>query len=178
MKALLYCCKNKPYINKYGDDITDYPDYVFANEGINGRIVAECDYEVEEIIKKHSEYFKYCYITESLNEWELMYKSLLDGEMMNDYLRGNKGYAIHIKNLHIFDEPKELSEYYNRVPMMYGNMRSITSAPQNMRYVEDYFGHKYVLISIRPEWLCKILNGKKTIEVRKKVLKEMIKYGK
>lgn len=32
----------------------------------------------------------------------------------------------------------------------------------------------YILISIRPEWLCKILNGEKTIEVRKKVLKEML----
>ena len=32
-----------------------------------------------------------------------------------------------------------------------------------------------ILISIRPEWLCKILNGEKTIEVRKKVLKEMLK---
>jgi len=34
---------------------------------------------------------------------------------------------------------------------------------------------KKVLISIRPEWLCKILNSEKTIEVRKKVLKEMMR---
>ena len=31
-----------------------------------------------------------------------------------------------------------------------------------------------ILISITPEWLCKILNGEKTIEVRKKVLKRML----
>ena len=40
----------------------------------------------------------------------------------------------------------------------------------------DYFGDddKKVLISIRPEWLCKILNGEKTVEVRKVILKEML----
>lgn len=32
----------------------------------------------------------------------------------------------------------------------------------------------YILISIHPEWLCKILNGEETIEIRKKVLKEML----
>jgi hypothetical protein len=38
-------------------------------------------------------------------------------------------------------------------------------------------GAPYILISIKPEHLCKILNGEKTIEVRKKILnslKEML----
>ena len=43
-----------------------------------------------------------------------------------------------------------------------------------MMRVYDRFGNKYILISVRPKWLCKILNGEKTIEVRKKVLKEML----
>ena len=30
-----------------------------------------------------------------------------------------------------------------------------------------------ILLSVKPEWLVKILNGEKTIEVRKKVLKEL-----
>ena len=58
-------------------------------------------------------------------------------------------------------------------------------APQNMRrcYSTLYSNieadmpirtDSYILISIRPEWLCKILNREKTIEVRKKVLKEML----
>ena len=38
-----------------------------------------------------------------------------------------------------------------------------------------YKKEKYILISIKSEWVCKILNGEKTIEVRKRVLKEMIK---
>ena len=56
----------------------------------------------------------------------------------------------------------------------------VARAPQNMMYVYTSFElpeiveTKYVLISIRPEWLCKILNREKTIEVRRKVLKEML----
>jgi predicted transcriptional regulator len=100
--------------------------------------------------------------------------------------KGAYGYAIHIKNLHIFDEPKELQEYatIKRIPDewhigYYEKFESVERTPQNMQYVYDVnFGkpsEKKVLISIRPEWLCKILNGEKTIEVRRKVLKEMLK---
>ena len=37
-----------------------------------------------------------------------------------------------------------------------------------------YKGERYALISIQSKWLCKILNGEKTIEVRRKVLKRMV----
>jgi hypothetical protein len=61
----------------------------------------------------------------------------------------------------------------------YEKFESVERAPQNMQYVYDVNSdnpnEKKVLISIRPEWLCKILNGEKTIEVRRKVLKEMLK---
>ena len=33
---------------------------------------------------------------------------------------------------------------------------------------------KSILLSIKPEWLCKILNGEKTIEVRKKFPKDYV----
>ena len=48
-----------------------------------------------------------------------------------------------------------------------------TKAPQNMCNVYDRFGNRYILISIQPQHLAKILNGKKTIEVRKKILKSL-----
>ena len=185
MKLLLYCTKDKKQLVKW-------EKYMYGENGkndkfnsLNGKIVAECDFEIEKIIKKHYEYFKYCYITESLNEWKLMYKSLLDGVMMDNYLQGNNGYAIHIKNLHIFDEPKELNEFYYRTiekrefeDMPYDELiyKTVTKAPQNMMYVYDELQeHEYILISIRPKWLCKILNNEKTIEVRKKVLNKMLK---
>lgn len=54
----------------------------------------------------------------------------------------------------------------------------LKKAPQNMCYCYDQDKkNQYVLISIRPEWVAKILNGKKTIEVRRQVvnaLRELI----
>ena len=55
------------------------------------------------------------------------------------------------------------------------SMKPICYAPQNMMRCIDAYDNQYILISIRPEYLVKILNKEKTIEVRKKVLKEMIK---
>lgn len=119
---------------------------------------------------------------------EVLDKSCLTDREMYVYLKGKKGYAIHIKNLHIFDEPKELSEYYSQGQAdwieeteLYRLKNGITTSPQNMCYAYKYSYsknklEKYILISIKPQWLCKILNlnGEKTIEVRKKVLKEML----
>jgi len=213
MKLLLYCTKAKPMLRVAREDLFKHQDRArcYRQEDIkyftqyvsedmyeaNGKIVAECDFEVEKIQNKltnnnsHLELF-----TNNLIEKELFEKSCLNRYEMFSYLKNNftkkdeiKGYAIHIKNLHIFDEPRELSEYmvYDK---SYDNMfgwafeeaekyKPLTKAPQNMMYVERddirYVYIKYVLISIKPEWLCKILNGEKTIEVRKKVLKEMIK---
>lgn len=75
---------------------------------------------------------------------------------------------------------KELNEYHSIKEFSKGTKYDIVKAPQNMMRVVDYkIGHIgneeiKVLISIRPKWISKILNGEKTIEVRKKVLKEMI----
>lgn len=35
-------------------------------------------------------------------------------------------------------------------------------------------GNKAILMSIQPQWVCKILNGEKTIEVRKKFPKDYV----
>lgn len=89
-------------------------------------------------------------------------KMCLSPQQLYDYVGlGNKFYALHVKKLKTFDS-KPLTYY------------GVNKAPQNMMRVYNSFGNKYILISIRPEWLCKILNGKKTIEVRRKVLKEML----
>ena len=208
MKLLLYCTKAKPYlIHESGcydsDDMCcDYNCFsvvdrqelynqdVPLDETYNGKIAAECDYEVEEIrygwypqniVLKGDHYYTY-YKTSKIEPKEFYKKSCLNWEQLNSYLNDydsqkfEGGYAIHIKNLHIFDEPRDLRDYSkNENPYNY-----IENAPQNMMYVYDVKSfnnfEKKVLISIRPEWLCKILNGDKTIEVRKKVLKEMLKY--
>lgn len=50
---------------------------------------------------------------------------------------------------------------------------ALKRAPQSWCYcfpsINDY--EKAVILSVRPKWLCKILNGEKTIEIRKSVFK-------
>lgn len=196
MKLLLYCTKSKPYITR-GNDGSVYLSCVIS-DGIkewhlNGKIVAECDFEVEEIEKVYGThhasfdengYFDdyYDYMTKTIDEDILLKRSCLNVEELETY---NPNYAIHIKNLHIFDEPRELN-FYMVYDKSYDNMfgwafeeeekyKPLTKAPQNMMKVCEWDVEDKILISIRPQWLCKILNGEKTIEVRKKVLRGMIK---
>ena len=200
LKLLLYCTKSKPYLLQgfakpfhtkdknnpfnYSWSLTDKQ----TSNTLNGKIIGECDYEIEEIDScpnyEDNERF---YLTHNCIYFNLLNESCLNETQLEDYLKGKKGYAIHIKNLHIFDTPRELSDYY--IPKH--PYKPITKAPQNMMYCRKvvktdvklgdkvfknaaYQINHYVLASIRPKWLCKILNGEKTIEVRKKVLKEML----
>ena len=198
MKLLLYCVKAKPYITR-GNDGSVYPSCVIS-DGIkewhlNGKIVAECDFEVEEIACSKIDYnlsyaidgtgqafydnskeYEPFYLGLNISNIELLRKSCLTNKEIYDYLKGKNGYAIHIKNLKIFDEPRKLYDclIHPKIESKYYGCEHLSKAPQNMMYVElDDIRH--ILISIRPEWLCKILNNEKTIEVRKKVLREMIK---
>ena len=195
MKLLLYCTKANKYERLVRDEHYGKPFYLCGAitenfESLNGKIVAECDYEVEEIFTQERGDYNCSspdYFTKTLSADELADKSCLTYDDIDDYLDFENGYAIHIKNLHIFDESKELSEYYSQGQVdwieeteLYRLKNGITTAPQNMRYAYKYSYskgklEKYILISIRPEWLCKILNREKTIEVRRKVLKEMLK---
>ena len=189
IKALLYCTKAKPWLAKmeYSKSDVDtgkiewFEEYgitrledelkLFQTSDIlNGKIVAECDFKVEKI-----NVIDGAFTTHTLNEKELLNKSCLTFHQMFDYFANtfNYGYAIHIKNLHIFDEPNELFYYDGKTKE--GVFYHLNKAPQNMMCAYDIDEIKYILISIRPEWLCKILNGEKTIEVRKKILKEMLK---
>ena len=133
-------------------------------------------------------------------DYELEQKSCLSFDKMNEYLNGTlnekSGYALHISNLKVFDKPKALSEYVYRT-CLYGNCSTckhyetancsamqfpIKKAPQNMMCAFECIGdggyinldevskEPYILISIQPQWLCKILNGEKDIEIRKQVL--------
>ena len=202
MKMLLYCTKSQPYIAHqdidYDCDDTccsfmgylpftrqELYDYdISLDNTLNGKIVAECDFEVEEI--KYVEYAdEWGYETKTCNEDDLINLSGLSSEKLFNYLKhcNQGGYAIHIKNLHIFPEPKELSDLY-KIEDIGGMLftHKLEKAPQNMQMISiNHWEYGFyepedlrVLISIHPEWLYKILNGEKTTEVRKKVLKEML----
>lgn len=205
-KVLLYCTKSTPYLVKddYSNEnkpvyFTHYKEPGSCGLPLNGKIVAECEVETEELQcacvpyrnKNNLGYEHYIdngvykvnwsskdsindnldgdgvvferndkYIDTMLKNDDLSKMCLLPQQLYDYVGLGNKFYALHVKKLKTFDS-KPLTDY------------GVNKAPQNMmRAYKD--GQTYILISIRPEWICKILNRKKTIEVRKKVLKEMI----
>lgn len=187
MKLLLYCTKSKPYLvygctNKYtmsyGYDTT-YSEEIKNNlEYFNGKIVAECDFEVEEITPSNLVNFEKESCVDRVSMLKYFKPNLIWNNKFEILLHAfgglTLGYATHIKNLHIFDEPKELSDYSKRIK---NDFQVLDKAPQNMMKCVSLFTTQvldYILISIHPEWLCKILNGEKTIEVRKKVLRGML----
>ncbi|MBO7692351.1 MAG: hypothetical protein J6T10_06920 [Methanobrevibacter sp.] len=162
MKLLLYCTKTKPYLVKEA-----FKGYMATNNlGIleeekerfifNGKIVAECDFKVEEICSEklnNGVGYEPIFYTETIDN--ISSKSCLTQFEIENYLgckvNGEKvGYAIHIKNLNIFDKPRELFNYCGKSKQ--NVFYHIENAPQNMMYCYGKnTGEKYVLISIRPE---------------------------
>lgn len=199
-KALLYATKEMPYLLHMPKDDEEFKKGIefsltsgkefkeagldINNYKLNGKVVAECDYEVEEIdTMALSEHIYDDYYNDNIDR--ISKGSCLTCEQMSEYLGttwDSKGFAIHIKNLHIFDEPKELSDYY-KIEDCGGMLftKPLTKAPQNMMRVSvnhwDFMTYNpddiRVLISIRSPWMCLILNQIKDIEVRKSVLNIM-----
>ena len=185
MKLLLYCTKSKPYMtiaDVMHNDQNFHTEYATLfnyskedavrcfGELYNGKVVAECDFEVEEFVNPY--FPKGSFVTHSITYEKFLEQSCLTENELKKYINnGNRGYAIHIENLNIFDEPRELKTLYQ-----YSHYNTcIKNTPKNMMNCYDADGEHKILISFHPEGLCKILNGEKTIEIRKKVLKEMLK---
>ena len=199
MKMLLCSYKEKPILSEveygYGDEIktkyevipntkkgNEYLEQMGVGEILNGKIVAECDFEVEDLrIVDDDPLGAYWYETKTLSENEVLEKSCLTDDELYEYLgEDNEGYAIHIKNLHIFNEPKDLDEYYT-TPKKMNTLRgssyvsiSLDHAPRNMMKVCDEDGVEYILINVQPRELCRILNGEQPIIIKKTILKEMM----
>lgn len=183
VKVLLYCTKNQPYLVKDDIPLENQPIYYTQYKEdphccglpLNGKIVAKCEVEIEEIRLSEYPYYDDCSIallnTDTLTNDELLDKSCLSDNELDDYLINQKGYALHIENLEELNPPLTFEKnYIYKEP---SGFKRVWKAPQNMMKVFDKHGNLYVLISVQSEWLCKILNGEKTIEVRKQVLKEM-----
>ena len=178
VKCLIYCTKAKPYLT-WGNNKRCYPSCACSNGiqswHLNGKVVAsfECE-KIEKFDVPYPAYFGE--VKDKLNH--ITDKSCLSLLNLHHYLRLKNGYAIYINNLEVFEEPKELSNYYLFEP---NNciLKEIKKAPQNMCRVIEHDrliyspSEEYVLISIKPKWVEQILNGEKTIEVRKKILKAM-----
>ncbi len=190
IRLLLYCTKqlHKLFNTDKGFVLSDFElgDAYKDKTLLNGKIVAECDFEVEKIIPVNVEVDDYDYGLFSGKD--LLKESCLSDNDIYEYLQDddgeifNKGYAIHIKNLK--ERVMELSDCYKYTQDNFLNGGKylipvpVDKAPQNMCRVWVYENGKwvmYILISVRPEWLFLELKGEKNIEIRKKVLKEMLK---
>ncbi len=160
MKLLLYCTKSKPNLNKlYGKNWFYFGEKLIdLDVRLNGKIVAQCDCEKIETICPE---FGYLDAACEGGAGYILDKACLTRKDLVDYGKGKYLYALHLSNLEVFNNSKDLSDF------------GVKTAPQNMRKCFDDKGNEYILISIRPEHLKNILNGKKTIEVRKKILKNM-----
>lgn len=203
IKALLYCCKNGKKLVKGLDDyfLEIHSDNYYWKKGmsspmgLNGKIVCECEVETEEIGQHRISLDNGCgydlfYETDTLEDLELQQRSCLDTQQLSNYFMSNAdngekvGYALHLSN--VKERVMELNQVYkydNSYNNMFGWVKEedekyipIEKAPQNMQWCWVYENGKwvkYLLISIRSQWLYKILNREKTIEVRRKVLKGM-----
>lgn len=179
IKALLYCCKEKNRGDRlvrdehYGNPFWLYGAITYNYESLNGKIACECEVETEELTPIGRDMF----ITETLDCFEILRHSCLKIEELSDYLynsyKDSKGYALHTSN--VKERVMELSDVFSiKDTGGFIVTKPIQKAPQNMQWCWVYENGKwvkYLLISIRPQWLCKILNGEKDIEVRRKVLK-------
>jgi len=183
LKLLLYSTKAKPQLVKHnnGFNLNNLPKCnwelkEYEEIELNGKIVAECDYEVEEIdTMALSEHVYDDYYNDNIDR--ISKESGLTCKQISDYLGStwdSEGYAIHIKNLHIFDEPRELRFYYQKYKGD-KHLYNIEKAPRNMMIAIGKQGDVYGLISVTPQEACNILNHKQVVLIRKKVLREMLK---
>lgn len=188
IKLLLYCTKAKPFIYYDSDDKTFWKSLLIDKPEeyhLNGKIVAECECDKVEL-------FTIDYRGDKSQNKRIEKDSCLDLGDLIDYQKENHFlYALHLSNLKIFDEPKELNEYliFDGNNTNLNNLKPNQYAPQNMKNVYEFCSdnnillpkrtlEKCILISIQPQHLANILNGKKTIEIRKRILnclKELIK---
>lgn len=178
IQVYIYCTKNKLHYSvgalmfnkddcfkrsvdktyKYGDSVElmgYYPDYPYdKNNFLNGKVVAKFTLRgVEEMMP----FFHWCIEKETcLTRDEVLdYLDSKDKSVGNPK-RQDKVYAWHISDLEIFDEPKELSEFYTlkcnqkkepcNIKDVFGVeechricklCEPLTKAPQSWQYVEE-----------------------------------------
>ena len=154
----VYCTKGKPNLwLPYEYDcfeldeasqpyLSDKP-IVDIDTKMNGKVLFKfrC-YKVEEItpFEEYESPFGMAYKLKE-NKIVCCQKAQLTYDEYNRYLKGKNGYAIHINDLEIFDEPKELREFIkcdnNHIRIGncfigFGGIPRLTKAPQNFCYVE------------------------------------------
>lgn len=154
---LIYCTKgNKHECLEYADNPNPNKEgkwvitsgYPYAN----GKVVARFNATAEEIKQRIGVFWVWGghpYYTENVSEENLLNRSCLSATELEDYLQGKIGTDIHINDLKIFDEPKEISEFkyykkFSEIDYMLPIPRketcerlvALTRAPESWCYVE------------------------------------------
>lgn len=178
MKVYLYCTKNSPTIEMI-DGKCYYMIHGKRNDlyCLNDKIVCSFDLNtVEEIYNSSIDIKNNYYNSDSFNEEKLLKNSCLTFEHLDNYLQGKIGYAWHIENLEILEEPIDiLAKFYTRhVIDKYGisSCSMIMKAPKDWRYARYLYGHDCIIMSVNSNELYKIINENKTIIIKKSIPKE------
>lgn len=137
-KCYIYCTKGEPIY---------LPRDIFGNNAMNGKVIGEfiCDR-----IRVDNE------VADQLVDVGLMRHSCLSSEELLRYADGNALYSWHISDLKIYDEPKELVEFWKAGSCPFANGsrctyeyhcfragqidrcgESLTRPPQSWCYVEE-----------------------------------------
>ena len=188
-RVILGCKDVKPYLlynpeidnNKpsrlleTGIDKTIYN--CLKGDALNGKILIQCDVEIEEIIKTN--YDRIITGRETTME-DLLENSCLTYDELDNYLKPDWkntdmfmhcGYAIHLKNIDILEEPRGVSECDQYIrPALH-----LKHLPKNMCECYNYYGWWNILITLTPQEMCNVLNGEQTIIVRKEILEDRLK---
>ena len=127
-------------------------------------------------------------------EYDECIGSCLTTDELKLYGKGEAVYAWHMDNLEILDKPLELSDFEKSMKQTitpylsdkpFGPVISrleprtveirlpLTRAPQSWMWAW-LNGKRVILMSIQSQWAEKIMNGKKTIEIRKTCPKEAL----
>lgn len=164
IKLLLYCTKSSPYLYHINNKWV-LSQKIIDGSFINGKIIAECDCDKIQIFTTEC-------IANNPQLNQILNLSCVPLSEVKKYQNNSPMlYAIHLKNLELLDEPLSFKNDF-----IYKNTygpETFKKAPQNMMTVYNRFGNKYVLISIKSRWICKILKGEKTVEIRRKILNEL-----
>lgn len=142
MKLFLCCKKTKPYLTKAEyyvcDENKEYTKFlidkskkdlkIFGGDILNGKVLAECDFKIEEIACGIVEY-KYSvngcgeaffensqedntiYLGLNISYRDLLKKSCFTPDQLENYLGTNSGYIFYIEDLNIYEEPKNASSF-------------------------------------------------------------------
>ena len=143
----IYCTKGKPYIRELGDNYFTECSKVDVYK-LNGKVVARFwfdeTYYIKQAVNVYGDELNQISIYDNKSygwktpkeQQEILKQLCLTEQEVLDYAKGKGANAWNIKQLEIFDKPKELGEFYK---LSVGKVESayiqLDKAPQSWQFV-------------------------------------------